>query len=166
MGHVLAVDTGSKSFGWCVVRRIGPRVAFVDCGTADATRSAWVKVLSDAIRLDDGCVDAVYVETPEGMVFSSYRGPTLIETSRLVGGIAWDCEGMGVRCELRTSNWWRKALVGKASSPKKGLMDKLIADAVPANVIGWPAKSNVHVRDAGGLAVVAGWELAKGEVAA
>lgn len=44
-------------------------------------------------------------------------------------------------------------------------MDALVGDAVRANVIGWPKESNVHVRDAAALAIVAAWQLASRRVA-
>lgn len=161
MGIIISIDSGSKEFGWSAVRRVGPRAKYVASGNAPATRIGWESVVDMmATRRGDDDIVAVYIETPEGYVHEAFRGPTLLETARMVGGIQWECQGRGQVVELRTAGWWRKALVGKASSPKKGEMDRLIKSAVSSHIAAMPPTSNVHVRDALGLGIVACWEMA------
>lgn len=165
MGIIISVDSGSKEFGWCAVERERARARFLMSGTTEATPFAWMKTFRAVCEIRGlAAIDAIYVETPEGYVHDPFRGPHLLVTSRMSGGIEWvmALQYPDISVRLRTAPWWRKALVGKASSPKKGLIDQLVADAVNANVLGMTKSSNVHVRDALGLSIVACWEMARG----
>lgn len=163
MSHLLAIDPGSKEMGWVFVRRENARVRYLVSGKAGVTPLAIRKLLTSDFIV--GTMAMVAIEVVEGAVFEPFRAPDLFLTAEAVGvveGLAWANGYTTIRMPAKAV---RKALVGKASSPKKGLMDKLISDAVSANVIGWPATSNVHVRDAAALAIVANWQLVSRRVA-
>lgn len=170
MSHLLAIDPGSKTSGWAIVRREHARVRYLTSGTCDSTPKAFHRLLftlnNDVMKNSTKrwCT-AFAVEAPEGFIHEPYRGPHLLATSEFVGVVATVADYIDMSIVRLTAAQVRKTLVGKANSPKRGVMDKLISDAVSANVIGWPATSNVHVRDAGALAVVANWQLVSRRVA-
>jgi Holliday junction resolvasome RuvABC endonuclease subunit len=110
-------------------------------------------------------LSAIAIEVAEGMVFSPYRGPPLLATAEMVGVITAIADERGIMVVRFTAAQVRKALVGKATVGKKGGMDKLVQDAVEANVIDWPKTSSVHHRDAAALAIVANWNLLSRSVA-
>lgn len=163
MSHLLAIDPGSKEIGWVFVRRENARVRYLVSGKAEVTPVAIRKLLTMDYVV--GTMARLAIEVVEGAVFEPFRAPDLFKTAEAVGvieALAWSAGYETIRMPAKAV---RKALVGKASSPKKGLMDKLIDDAVKSNVLGWPATSNVHVRDAAALAIVANWQLVSRRVA-
>jgi Holliday junction resolvasome RuvABC endonuclease subunit len=96
----------------------------------------------------------VAVEVPDGFVHAKYRGPTLLATARVAGGLAWLAEGETLRVIELPAAAWRQTLVGRPHAK-----DAVIKLAVERLVTGLPARTNVHVRDALGLAIVASWIL-------
>lgn len=168
MSHLLAIDPGSKESGWVLVKRETTRVRFVTSGTIPST---W-RGVHTALRATDDLVglatthylDAIAIEVAEGFIHQPFRGPHLLATAEMVGIITGLAEAISMPVIRFTAAQVRKALVGKATSPKKGLMDKLIAEAVRANVIGF-GDSNVHTRDAAALAIVANWQMVARRVA-
>lgn len=159
MSHILSVDPGSNASGFCLLKRQGPRVRYMTGGKVDSTPKGIADLFCRVAELlapdDDDFTLAI--ECVQG-VFSAKTAMPIVATAEAVGLFmfkAWESDIQVIR---HTAGEVRKALVGKASSPKKGLMDKLISDAVRANVIGF-GESNVHVRDAAALGVIANWEL-------
>ena len=146
--NLLSLDPGPTSSGYARVRLVGPRVTYVSSGRVSSD-------LNQLERLFDPELDAVAVETPKGYVFSPARGAQLLATARIAGALAWMAQARHLRLVELSAGEWRKALCGRATAD-----DHRVADAVAANVIDCPAKSNVHVRDALGLALVAAWQLA------
>lgn len=171
MNHLLAIDPGSKSSGWMLARREVARVRYLTAGTCDSTPAGCLRALDTVASLlrvpSRNCVSAIAIEVAEGYVHQPYRGPTLLATAEMVGVITAIANDVGIPVIRFTADQVRKALVGKARTGKagKGLMDQMVADAVRANVIAWPAESNVHARDAAALAVVANWQLLSKRVA-
>lgn len=143
---LLAVDPGPSSCGWAHVRMVDGRAHYIDGGKFDSTRTYFVNVL------EGWATDVVAIEMPEGFIHEPFRGPPLLQTARVAGGIEWECDRRGLRTITLSATSWRKTLCGGA---RPG--DGVIADVVRANVAGLPALTNVHVRDALGLAIVAGW---------
>ncbi len=169
---LLAIDPGSKSSGWCLLERYGTRVRYFAHGTAPSTPHGLRELVDDALGRY-GHVE-IALEVVEGFAFDHFRGKALIATARAVGIV----EGLAVRGDLDvvplTAAVVRKALVGRVRAhtggkgSKSGTLDGVIADAVRANVLGWPERSNVHARDAAALGIVANWTLtaaASGKVA-
>lgn len=169
MTHILAIDPGSTTSAWLLARREGARVRYLTSGTCASKPGEFLRVIDTVATLlkqpAHDALAAIALEVAEGMVFQPYRGPALLATAEMVGVVTAIAHDIDVPVVRMTANAVRKVLVGKASSPKKGLMDKLIADAVAANVIGWPSTSNVHVRDAAALSVVVAWQMASRRVA-
>lgn len=169
--HLLAIDPGSTSSGWCLVRRESARVRYVTSGTCDSTPAAFLKVLDTVATLwkvsHRDAASTIAIEVAEGFIHAPYRGPSLLATAEMVGIITAIAHDVGIPVVRFTADQVRKALVGKARTGKagKGAMDRLVADAVRGNVIGWPDASNVHARDAAALAVVTAWQLAARRVA-
>jgi hypothetical protein len=155
---ILALDSGSAAFGYCIARRQGARVHYVAGGKAPTTRAAFLELL-DRVPVTE--LEAIYLETPEGHAYDTFRVPPLLKASRFCGGVEWTCDGLGLDLRLRTAGWWRKALIGMVRSPKgkAGMVDEMVAHQVRSMVMGFPAKSNVDGRDAAGLCVIAAWEL-------
>jgi Holliday junction resolvasome RuvABC endonuclease subunit len=168
MPHILAIDPGGERSGWCLVLREHARVRYRTSGVCDSTPKGITELIEQMGELLPGMdydTLVMAVEVPEGMVFQPFRAPALLDTRETVGLLAMIAWQQGIPTIRKTANEVRKLLVGKASSPKKGLMDKLVEDAVKANVIGWPPESNPHTRDAGALAIVTNWQLASRRVA-
>jgi Holliday junction resolvasome RuvABC endonuclease subunit len=169
MTPLLSIDPGSATSGWLLVSREGARVRYLTSGTCASTPRAFLTVLDTVATLTKlphrSAAGTIALEVAEGMVFAPYRAPALLKTAEMVGVITALAHDIGIPLVRFTAGQVRKALVGKASSPKKGVMDKLVGDAVRANVVGWPVGSNVHVRDAAALAVVANWQLVSRRVA-
>lgn len=167
--NLLALDPGSHSTGWVLVFREHARVRYLTSGTCESSPAGFLRVLdtvATATRLPyREAVGSIALEVAEGMAFTPYRVPDLLLTAEMVGVVTGIAHDLGVEIDRFTAAQVRKALVGKASSPKKGVMDRLIGDAVRANVIAWPEASNVHCRDAAALAVVTAWKLATRRVA-
>jgi len=162
---ILAIDPGSKKSGWAIVRADpNVRTQYLAAGTMDNDPDAFFalrKIAWEWRALNQFAQVALAVEMPEGMVYKPFLGPSLLQTTRVAGGMSWTAHGWGWKVIELSAAKVRKALVGKASSPKKGVMDKLITEAVAANVDNMPKRSNVHCRDALALGIVASWELNK-----
>lgn len=148
--RVIAFDPGPTTCGYAIAehgRDAGNRVRFLAGG----------EVSSDAAMLGQtlGCgagVDAVCVETPAGYVYEKFRGPTLIETARVAERIAILAGVRGTRVVQMSAAQWRKALCSKANAD-----DKRIKRAVQMVTTDLPSRTNEHLRDALGLAIVVLW---------
>ncbi len=167
MTPMLSIDPGGESCGWVLVDRQQARVRYVTGGQCASTPKALHELMDLVGKMTgpDWDILAMAIEVVEGAVFQPFRAPTLFTTARVVGRLELLAYDNGIPVIPRTAAQVRKALVGKATSPKHGLMDKLIADAVRANVIAWPKESNVHLRDAAALSIIANWELVARRVA-
>jgi len=155
--NLLAIDPGEKACGFAIVRLEGPRTRWLGGGKIDATRAGFQNLLNGALLTRCLGADVVALEDVSGFIHEPFRGPHLLATAKVLGGIAWECEREGLRVVELTARAWRKTLCGKANAS-----DGVIADAVRANVVDMPTSSNEHVRDALGLAIVAGW-VARGQ---
>lgn len=171
MSNLLAIDPGSKESGWVLARREVARVRYLTSGTCDSTPAGFKSAMSKAATLLGSAwvqaIGAIAIEVAEGYIHDPFRGPHLLATAEAVGMIAAIANDAGIPVVRFTATQVRKALVGKSRTGKagKGGMDRLVADAVTANVLSWPAESNVHARDAAALAVVANWQLLSKRVA-
>jgi Holliday junction resolvasome RuvABC endonuclease subunit len=145
---IVAFDPGPKTIGWASVEGRGPSVAYRAGGMLASRR--------DAARalLEEHRPAAVAVEVPDGFVHAKYRGPTLLATARVAGGLSWLAEGEGLLVVELPAAAWRQTLVQRPHAK-----DAVIKLAVERLVTGLPARTCVHVRDALGLAVVASWIL-------
>ena len=158
MIYVLGIDSGSKKSGWCVLRfeeesdafGHGRRKAlanrapvFVEGGhnenAAVETRTAFYTVLG--------------IESPEGIAFAPKGGgvvPALLKTARATGGFSALARLNGATVIEATANTCRRVVVGKANAS-----DAKVKAWVHANVLGWPKRSNSHMRDAAVAAIYA-----------
>jgi len=144
---LVALDPGPTMCGHARVRIEGTRATYVEGGLVNATLEGIEQLLRIA--------DAVAVEVPRGYIFQPARGAQLLATAHIAGGICWMAQSRGLPLVEFTGQEWRRGLTGKGSR----VSDHMVKDAVESAVIGVPSKTNVHVRDALGLAVVAAWRL-------
>lgn len=158
MIYVLGIDSGSKESGWCVLCfeedsdafEIGRRnvianrsPVFVECGHAENT---WVE--GKVARYD-----IIGIESPEGIAFAPKGGgvvPALLKTARATGGFSALARFHGATVFEATANRCRQRVVGKANAS-----DAVVKKWVMANVLGWPKRSNSHMRDAAVAAIYA-----------
>lgn len=168
MTLLLALDPGSTMTGYACVEPEGPRVRFVSGGQFEVGAGALMHVL-DGTGAWDVNISSLAVETPSGWVHDAARGKHLLATAIAAG----EASGVGVARGLHvvrlSAAEVRKALVGKTRlgfKQRKGDMDRAIADAIQPFVLDMPKRSNVHVRDALALAIVANWMTAKRRPAA
>lgn len=158
MIYVLGIDSGSKKSGWCVLRfeeesdalELGRRKVianrapvFVEGGHDEnatvETRTAFYTVLG--------------IESPEGIAFAPKGGgvvPALLKTARAAGGFSALARLNGATVIEATANTCRRVVVGKANAS-----DSKVKAWVYANVLGWPERSNSHMRDAAVAAIYA-----------
>lgn len=156
MTVILALDPGSSSSGWCAIDTRGgagtPITAtYLDSGTVPSSPGEL------ALLVRAQAPDVVAVENLAGFAYGT-KGPgvvaALLTSARAAGlivAIAW-AEGRSV-VEM-TAREWRKLVLGNGSAT-----DQRIAQVIPTLMHGWPARSNVHTRDAGGLAIGVAWTL-------
>lgn len=165
---MLAVDPGSKTSSYVVVRCDGASVTYLTGYTEESTPLGVGNMLCDAFDCSGPGEDVtIAVEVAEGHAYQPFRVPHLLGTAEAVGIITAMAHERGVGVLRMTAGEVRKALVGKAhgGGKQKVNMDQLIKSAVEAGVIDWPKRSNVHVRDAAALAIVAARKLAERKVA-
>ena len=166
MTLLLAIDPGSSLCGYACVEPQGSRVRFVAAGQIEAGAEPLLHVLdTSSMWLGIGGLGAITtlaVETPSGWVHDAVRGKHLLAT----GVAAGDARGVGYARGLRvvslSAGEVRKALVGKARvgfRQKKGDMDRAVEAAIRPFVLDLPRRTNVHVRDALAIAVVANWMI-------
>lgn len=149
---VLAFDPGTKKSGWCLLERVGRRIAFRGCGEVASGR-----VEVEAFIGAWPTVHLVAVETPDGYVHEHQRGAHLLETRGVAERMVMAARALGKPVvELSAQRWRRMLGLGGFGTPGdtavKGALRVLVAD--------FPKRSNVHVRDAMGLGWVA---LTQGE---
>jgi Holliday junction resolvasome RuvABC endonuclease subunit len=158
MIYVLGIDSGSKESGWCVLRfeeesdafELGSRnvltnrpPVLVDCGHAENT---WVEGKVARYGL-------IGIESPEGIAFKKKGGgvvPALLKTTRATGGFSALARFHGATVFEATANRCRQRVVGNANAS-----DAKVKAWVYANVLGWPKRSNSHMRDAAVAAIYA-----------
>jgi Holliday junction resolvasome RuvABC endonuclease subunit len=148
---ILAFDPGTTSTGWAIVNATADgsrrRVTFRAAGAVPSE--------ADAILALFGGVDVVAVEKLKGFAYASKGGASIVDglvaSSRVAGLIVGLTAGR-VPCVEMTAHEWRKLVCGNGAAT-----DAKIAATVPRLVEGFPKRSNVHVRDATGLAVAVGW---------
>ena len=176
------IDPG-QTIGWCDIELEAPGVfRFIACGTWDAAgleRSS----LTAAARY--GAFDVFAIETPEELHHSDIMAQLaavasralapgvaaanisatvrhLLATRALAERIACSLVGAGARVVEPTAAQCRAALGVKLGAQRgrgpRLTVDQQIAHIVPLAVRGWPARSNVHVRDA---AVAAIWGVSQ-----
>lgn len=156
MTMILGFDPGSSDTGWCKVDSRGGAgqpvtVTYYDSGTVPSSFEAVGGLLRSR-------PDVVAIEKIKGFAFGAGKGPgvvaALIATSWVAGMIATLAWSEAIPFVEMTALEWRRLVLGRPSAS-----DQEIATVVPRLVHGWPARSNVHTRDAGGLALGVAWHL-------
>lgn len=158
MIYVLGIDSGSKKSGWCVLRfdeesdtfEVGRRGVIANrlpvfCEGGHAA--------NDTIEARAGLYNLVGIESPEGIAFAPKGGgvvPALLKTARATGGFSALARLNGATVFEATANRCRQRVVGKANAS-----DAVVKKWVMANVLGWPKRSNSHMRDAAVVAIYA-----------
>ncbi len=95
----------------------------------------------------------VAVETPEGFVHQHARGAQLLRTAAIAGSIATLARATGRAVLPLSAQAVRRALCGRGVRGTPG--DAHVKRALSVLVVGMPARSSTHVRDALAAAVVA-----------
>ena len=171
----LGVDTGPLSSSWALLdvrpsrSWCAPVVSYLARGDieggTDAQASALRMLVADSIELDAVDAGLVVIESVEGFVYGSRIsrgaglavGKALMATSRIVGELTRVVKDAGRWAVTCTGARARKRVFDKARTK-----DSHIKQAVPRLVRGWPARSNVHTRDAAVVALAAIWSLEGG----
>jgi Holliday junction resolvasome RuvABC endonuclease subunit len=145
--RILAFDPGPSTSGWALVGcyRI-PRVDWVDGGTCLSTVSSVRELIAKYAP------DLVAVERIEGISYDRKRDRKLFETSDAAGRMAAACEVSDVETVRLAAETWRHMLCGNGR-----MQDKQIARVLKTLTNRMPTRSNVHIRDALGLAIAAFW---------
>lgn len=149
-GLVLGIDPGAGvdgTTGWAIVDvRATPRPTWRDggrCTPAEMRR-----------KLEGASVSLVVIERPKALHNPAANG-AVIECTWVGGELAGWIRRGGVEVVEVGPEAWRMALIGR---PRRGTnRDKLVASVLDARVAGIP-RTNVHARDALGVALV-GWEM-------
>lgn len=159
---VLAIDPGGDSMGWAIVQSAGPRVHYKRSGDVASKKAEARKLveLAAAEGVKDRGGVAFALEVADGYIYEPFRGPPLLRSEHVCGGLDWFFEDFERPIVRKRADDVRRLLLGKGFK-KGGKVDAKIKNAVEHFVVGLPAAS-VHQRDALALAVVASWELASG----
>ena len=151
---VLGVDPGSSASGWARVDVRGGNglpvtVTYVSSGNALSKPSSLSPLMDGA--------DVVGCEKLEGVTYPA-KGPgivsALIASSYVAGLVSGIAAARGIRCIDMPAVQWRRIVIGKPNAN-----DALVKDVVHRLVIGLPKRTNVHVRDALGVALGVAWAL-------
>lgn len=152
--RVLGVDPGPSHCGWGVVERAerNGRARFVAGGRIPSDNESLRRLVGDPGL----SVDVVAIEQPSGFIFERARGAQVMATRGVADAIAMAAETLGRKVVQLTANQVRRSLCG----PSNGIPgDRAVKMAVGLYVVGLPAKTNSHVRDA---LLVACWALFRG----
>lgn len=158
--NILAIDPGSKECAWALVRSKGPRVRYVAAGRFANEVELFLEVADDCRRVHGLEPDVLGLERPAGFVHDPFRGPTVLATAYVAGGIAWLASSRGTRVIELTAEQGRKLVLGKARgrfAQKRGDLDRLVKEALPNFVSALPVRTNEHVRDALLVAIATNW---------
>lgn len=153
---ITAFDPGTNESGWCTLDTRGGRgtpitTTFLDAGNIPSKPAEVARLLRGEKP------DVVAVEDLRGFAYGS-KGPgvvaALLASSNRAGGIEWLAWALGLALVEMTATQWRQLVLGNGSAK-----DDRIAQVVPKLIHGWPARSNAHMRDAGGLGLGVAWKL-------
>lgn len=156
--RILGIDSGSKKSGWCVLRFEEESDAF-EVGRRNVLANrlpVFIECGHDENALVEGKVaryGLLGIESPEGIAFAPKGGgvvPALLKTARATGGFSALARFNGATVIEATANTCRRVVVGKANAS-----DAKVKAWVHANVLGWPKRSNSHMRDAAVAAIYA-----------
>jgi len=153
----LGFDPGSESSGWAFLRAHGQRepALYVGGGTIASKRYDIAKLIV-GLR-----PDLVAIEWIEGMAFAGKTPgvvPALLASAAVAGGIEWCAIGTGHNVIRMPARLWRHQVIGRPSAS-----DAMIKETLPHLLTGLPKRTNVHVRDACGVALAAARQVqAKG----
>lgn len=155
---VLGIDPGSRAHGWAVLV-VGPHSArYLDGGHRECSAADLVR---RTIRVEcRGPLDLVAVEVPAVLHhLPAVRQVLLTAVSAGAALGAADCfDRLNVRVNPAD---WRRDVCGHGSA-----RDSTVKDAIDRLVTGWPKRSNVHIRDAAGVALHAAWRVLRAEAEA
>lgn len=155
--YILAFDPGPKSIGYALVERAVTRVRFLSGGEIASDYDALRVVLG---AFDPAARPVVAVERPNGFIYETFRGPTVVSTSNVAGGLAWASRAHGHEVIEVPPTTVRTVLLGKRKvGGAPGAVDRAIKEVLPGLVLELPARTNEHVRDALALAIAANWML-------
>ena len=153
-GHVaVGIDTGPKAHAWGAVRYERGVWRYVDSGSLEADLASALPQALTTLALEGA---AVAIECPQH-AFSAATASPIIATARAAGELAGRLRALGVRAAYTTAADWRRELVGYANAH-----DAAVKSWLEAQVEGLPARTNVHVRDALGVACWAGVRAERG----
>jgi hypothetical protein len=145
---VIGFDPGVH-VGWAVVEVQRPPVRphLVRTGVISGSAS-----FSDYVLLMNA-IDLVAIEQTSGIAFAGKKGivANLLDCAAVHGGIARIAESLGKPIELVRAVDWRGSLLRKPNAS-----DSDIAEWAKRNVLDMPPRTNVHTRDAIGVAVAGG----------
>jgi Holliday junction resolvasome RuvABC endonuclease subunit len=145
---VLGVDPGSRRTGLTVLLLEDNMATWVDAQTLEPDQIR--PDLFSQYRLNHD-VSAVFIEKPEGR-----NGPAVKHippTALIAGEVGGMCRTLGLPVAYLLAREWRKPLCGRGSAK-----DSEIEIALSAH-IDLPKRTNAHVRDAAGVALIGGREL-------
>lgn len=160
---VLGLDPGSTAHGWAVLLVSLAGARYHSAGHWAGSAARLVRLLHHRQRVtpaDPACppIDLVAVEVP-GAVYKLSCIKQLLLTAGQAGRALGAAEGVGLAHVDVAPGVWRLAVVG-SNAPH----DALIKDKLPPQIVGWPARSNAHVRDAAGVALYAGRAALTGDL--
>jgi hypothetical protein len=156
VNRVLGIDPGTSKHGYCLIDvTIRTAPIWVEGGHSDEPF-----MLLDAYDDDHRSSLLVVVEEPRGILHvpsgdireMQSRAQCLMGTSWLGGEIYGYARALGFPCLKVGQNEWRTALIGQ---PRKGeTSDHRVEAELKRICRQFPKRSNVHARDAGGIAIV------------
>lgn len=150
--RILGFDPGPEMCGYAMLRSTGDRSRpmFV-CGGTVKSRGTDLAALIGGEATAAGGVEpfVVAIEVVRGYAYEPARSSALHATAQIAGMIQGLCHGLSVACESMSGAEWRKHMVGKGNAD-----DALVKAAVRTLVDGLPDRTNVHLRDAAGVAFV------------
>jgi Holliday junction resolvasome RuvABC endonuclease subunit len=157
----LAWDPGPTKSAYALVEVAGrgemARHRYHSCGMVESTASAMLEIVEGYAK--QKMVDVVAIEhavhTHPSKTASRAalmgRAKQLMATTRIEGIIETLCVAKGLPVRPLPATVWRRELTGRAQAT-----DARVKEHVSMVVSRLPKRTNVHVRDAIGLAVVAG----------
>ncbi len=141
--RILGIDPGTKSHGYAILECTGRRCSWVEAGEIEATYVAAVNLM---LRAE---LAILIIEQPVsiGVAGVAANGPLLM-TAWQGGALTYLARSFGMHVKEVYAREWRRALTGSVSPS-----DATIKAALSRTLLGGiPERSNMHERDAAGVA--------------
>lgn len=146
---IIGFDPGPTETGVAVIRSVRGRAQFLAAMNVQSTAREFIDLEKQY------CPDVVAIESVVGYAYEQQRSAGLIATSRIAGLL----NGLFGHLHITEmpAKSWRKVICGRGNAD-----DDDVKNCLPIWVSDMPVRTNVHMRDALGVAAVAALQFRKG----